>query len=203
MPPSSQVLQNARYDKEEVFWERENITIQYVFCELPTLGWVPWTVVAPSAILNRNGIRANGLYAARSFTNGRVVGHYPRTQTWQFDSRQDQNLIDFARQLVLSGSDKLITVRNYPSGVLLVDGSGGGNAEVQMVNDPKGTRLHANATIGPTGIMKVVASSVPAFCLDKSLDENIRSELRIDYGEDFWQLIDAAGTTPANAYIVT
>ena len=39
----------------------------------------------------------------------------------------------------------------------------------------------------------VVQSRVSAFDLNKTLDENIVSELRIEYGEHYWDLHDLLG----------
>jgi len=167
-------------------------------CRLkPEEDWMPWTVVAPSALLRSLSppVYADGLYAARRFAEGSYVGVYPRTRSWAFKSRYDEGLIAVARKLVLlENIDTLITVKAHPRGVLLVDGTGGGGPEVQKANDPKGTRRRRNAIITEGGIMQVVTTGVKAFDMSKSIESNIDSELRIDYGDEFWKLFDVKGS---------
>ena len=40
---------------------------------------------------------------------------------------------------------------------------------------------------------------VPAFDLGKTLEENARSELRIEYGDRYWALMDQLGTSVEHA----
>ena len=67
----------------------------------------------------------------------------------------------------------------------------GGGAEVPRANDPRGTRLRTNCVITEGGYLKVTAARIPAFDVNK--DDNIASEIRISYGDEFWALHDVLG----------
>jgi hypothetical protein len=191
-------LRNAQWDTSPV--RHQNKTITYVYCRIAGGGWEPWTVIAPSALLRRVGIESLGLYAARPFKRDDYVGVYPMNEiVGRYASREEALLAPEARKRLMSGRDKLITVRAQGGGVLLLDGESGGGAEVQRANDPRGTSLRPNAVITEGGYLRVTNARVPAFHLDKSVDDNIGSELRISYGDDFWALQDVLGTSRAFA----
>ena len=147
--------------------------------------WEPWTVVAPSALLRRLGIDSLGLYAARPFEDEDYVGVYPMNDVvGRYASREEAVTSKEAIERDIRGRDKMITVRSKGE-VLLLDGERGEGAQVQRANDPRGTRLRPNTYITDAGYMRVT-SAVPAFRFDKSVEQNVRSELRYSYGDDFW-----------------
>ena len=77
----------------------------------------------------------------------------------------------------------------------LVDGTHGSAPYVALCNDPRGTgRLTANAGITDAGWLRVLHSRVSRFDPGKYLDENIDSELRVDYSSGYWALFDMLGT---------
>ena len=101
-----------------------------------------------------------------------------------------------ARDLLMHGHDKLITVRSpHGPGFHLLDGEGGGPPHVELCNDPRGTLLKANAELTDAGWLRVMQSRVPVFDLERSLQENARAELRITYDDDYWALHDVLGTS--------
>ena len=160
--------------------------------------WIPWTIVAPSALLRllNPPVYADGLYAARRFEKYDFVGAYPRTRKWSYKGRSDKRLISRARRMVLHENiDTLITAKKHPKGVWLVDGTGGGGPEVQKANDPKGTlpKRQPNAIITEGGMMQVIGTNVATFNMSMSIEDNINSELRIKYGDDFWRLFNMKG----------
>ena len=57
----------------------------------------------------------------------------------------------------------------------------------------------ANAELTDGGYLRIVHARVPAFDLGKTLEQNARSELRIDYGVRYWALMDKLGTSAAHA----
>ena len=76
----------------------------------------------------------------------------------------------------------------------LVDGTHGGPPYISLCNDPRGTALQPNCDITDAGWLRVLHSRVSRFDPGKYLDENIDSELRVDYSSDYWALFDVLGT---------
>jgi len=189
-------LRGAEWDQVSV--QHGRTTVTYIYRRAPGKAWEPWTVVAPSQLLLRLGIDTLGLYAARSFKKDDYVGTYPQHDVvGKYASREEALSAPEARRRLMKGRDKLITVRAQGGGVLLVDGEGGGGAEVPRANDPRGTRLKPNCVITEGGYLRVTAARVPAFDLDK--EDNLSSELRISYGDSFWDLHDVLGKSADNA----
>lgn len=168
------------------------------------LRFVPWTIVAPSDMLRRIGAVSSGLYAARSFQQGDVIGLYPQGPSdvvGHFATREEALAAPRTRRRLMRGRDKLVTTRNpHGKGVLLLDGQRGGGAEVPRANDPRGTGLRANCVLTEGGYLRVTARRVPAFVFDA--EDNSASELRISYGDDFWALHDVLGTSREHAIVV-
>ena len=80
-----------------------------------------------------------------------------------------------------------------------MDGESSGAPHIPMVNDPRGTALTPNAEITEGGYLRIVHARVPAFDLERTLQENARSELRIEYGSRYWKMMDALGTNVHNS----
>ena len=183
-------LCNSEWKSVSTAWPREGAKVTYVYrrsCKGGAREWEPWVVIAKSAIMASNGVDGLGLYAARGFKrdsyvgryDGEIVGHYCDVNAAMRDTR----VIDRVQR----GHDRLIYLTAPGGGVNVMDGQNGGPPHIDYVNDPRGTRLRANACISPYGWLKVISSGVPPFRLDKHLHENINSELRYDYGDDYWQ----------------
>ena len=66
---------------------------------------------------------------------------------------------------------------------------------LQYANDPRGTAYSANVDVSEFGYMRATSSrGVPPFDLTQPLQANVQSELRFEYGDDFWRLIDLLGS---------
>lgn len=151
----------------------------------------PWLLAAPSAILARNGFKGKGLYAMKRFKKGTEIGTYAGTIVGKYKTQEEGLNSELAKEMVLSGrSDKLVTLRcKGEKGWCLIDGDPDQPPCIPLVNDPKGTGLRTNCILSEWGILRSTASSIPAFDIGKSVEENVKSELRISYGDGFWNLI--------------
>lgn len=203
-------LRRSVWNESEINWEAEgNMTIQLISrgrragrrkaagARMPSVWeWEHWVVVAPSAILRGVAPEALGLYACRTFHEGDYVGYYDGTVLGTFTSRAEAMGSNVARRTVRSvRGDKLIT-RNRSSGggVELVDGSSQGPPYMSRINDPRGTPYRStNVTLTSGGWIRAT-KSIQAFNPAKSLAENAKSELRFDYGDEYWALRNLLGT---------
>lgn len=127
-------------------------------------GWRPWVVDAPSAALAKLGLKGRGLYAARAFQPGDVIGRYDGVPVAE----------DEVAALVAAGHDKLARI-----GGQVLDGKDQGPPFLQLLNDPRGTDRRATAQLRPSGRVVAVEelSTYPA----------PGSELLISYGDDYWR----------------
>ena len=162
-------------------------------------GWEPWVIVAQSAIMQRVGRRGLGLYAARSFKQNDFLGRYDGSVKGTFANRDAALASAACRKLVQKGHDKLITRNLHHGGVELVDGETGGPPFLHRMNDPRGTQMKANVHLTPGGWVRVAQLRVPAFDLQQGLDANIKAELRLEYGKEYWKMMDGLGTNAAHA----
>lgn len=176
-------------------------SIRYVYRRAPGASqFEPWVVVAPSAIMQRVGQHGLGLYAARTFQRGDYVGQYPRNEVARYPTRAAALAAPETRRLVRRGHDKLIVVRaSQGPGFVLLDGEGGGPPHVELCNDPQGTALQPNAVLTDSGWLRIVQARVPAFDLSRSVAQNATSELRIDYGDEYWALQSELGRSATQA----
>ena len=187
-------IQRSQWDECTVRYEHGPSPVTYVFRKGASNEWEPWVVVAESALLRRIGKTGLGLYAARSFQRDHVVGRYDGNVVGTYGSRKAALESPEAQRLVRRDHDKLITrKRSNGPGIELVDGGTSGPPYMMRLNDPRGTRLRANVGVTDGGYVKVIQTRVPAFDLDKSLDANVQSELRLDYAGDYWEMMDALG----------
>ena len=77
---------------------------------------------------------------------------------------------------------------------------GGGAPHVELCNDPRNAGgLTPNADLTDAGWLRVIQARVPPFDLSKSINENITSEIRIDYGTEYWSLHDSLGCDAEHA----
>ena len=156
--------------------------------------------MAPSALLARVGARGLGLYAARPFRRDEVVGQYEGRVVGRYPTRAAALAAPETRRLLRRGHDKLVTVRApHGPGFQLLDGEGAGPPHVALCNDPRGTALQPNAQLTDAGWLRVTQARVPTFDLDASIDANIGSELRLAYGDEYWELMERLGTSAAYA----
>ena len=66
---------------------------------------------------------------------------------------------------------------------------------MQLCNDPRNSRLTPNTELSEYGWLRVTHARVPAFDLDKTLEENSGAELRWDYTDEYWDYHEALGTS--------
>jgi hypothetical protein len=201
MPTSQAALRGSEWDTVTVAYGHGPSPVTYVYRREGSTGWEPWLVVAESAIMERLGRRGNGLYAARAFANGSYLGRYSGELIGHYGTRQEALEAPETRRLAQRGRDKLVVIRSAQGrGFDLIDGDRAGPPHLEMANDPRGTRLGANVNLTDAGWMRVESSrGVPPFDLSRSLQDNIRSELRWEYGEDYWALHEQLGNNAANA----
>lgn len=157
----------------------------------PADEWQPWVVVAPSALLHRLGVSGRGLYAARAFRREERIGQYGGTVLGTFASRDEALASPFCGP----DRDKLITRRPSEGGpgVQLVCGHAAGPPFLQLINDPRGTRLGANVRLTQGGWVIALRARAKRFDLRRGLEANIGAELRLAYGDDFWDGRDGDG----------
>ena len=97
------------------------------------------------------------------------------------------------KRLVRGGADKLRRIRSPEEGWDVVNGDSSPLPTLSLVNDPKGTRFNANVDVSEWGYMRCV-SNIPAFDLTRTLEQNIGSELKSEYGEEFWNIHERLGS---------
>ena len=192
---SHAALRTSEWDEAEVHYPHAASTkMTYVFRRgPPSHQWEPWVVIGESAILRSLGRSGMGLYAARSFARDAIVGRYEGTIVGAYPSRQDALDSPEAKRLVRRAHDKLLTRRLPQGGVELIDGETATAPHIPLINDPRGTALTANAELTDGGYLRIVHARVPAFDLERTLEQNARSELRIEYGSRYWRMMEALG----------
>lgn len=190
---SRSTLRDAVFDVATLHWEHGPTPIQCVF-RRGRRGWEPWVVVAESAIMRRAGKTGLGLYAARSFRRDEYVGRYDGKIVGEYATRDEALASTACKRLVRRGKDKLITRRRREGpGVELVDGADGPPPFLHRINDPRGSGKRSNVDLTPGGWIRIRQRRVPAFDIDRGVDDNIDAELRFSYGDDYWNLISHVG----------
>ena len=188
-------IRNSEWDECTVRYDH-GPRLHYVYRRGPgEQCFSPWLVVAPSALLVSVGAHDKGLYAARSFAEGQLIGMYNGRVVGHYTSREEALDAPETQRLARSGADKLVTVRpSQGGGVDLIDGSHGTIPYVHLCNDPHRTRRTPNCELTPGGYLRALRR-IPAFDLGRPLDDgkNRRAELLICYGDDFWLLFDRLG----------
>ena len=192
-------LRNSEWDEVRV--QHRGRSIAYIYRRGPgEARFSPWLVAAPSALLARLGRNGLGLYATRTFKRDDVVGQYAGRVVGRYPTRAAALSAPETRRLLRRGHDKLVTVRPpHGPGFHLLDGEGAGPPHIELCNDPRGTALQPNAVLTDAGWLRVIQARVPPFDISKSIHENISSELRIDYTDDYWQLHDSLGCDAEHA----
>ena len=161
-------------------------------------------IEAESALLRRVGRRGLGLYAARAFKFEDYLGRYDGQVVGTYASRDAALASAQCASRVRHGADKLITRRpSHGPGVELVDGATSGPPFLPRMNDPtRGTRLQPNVELTPGGWVKVTQRRVPTFNLAADLDANVGAELRLSYGDDYWDHIARIGSSAEYAVVL-
>ena len=201
MATTQSALRASEWDAASVHWARGPAGAQTVQCVFrrgpPRHEWEAWALVAESAVLARVGRRGLGLYAARGFRRGDFLGRYDGGVVGTYPSRRAGLASPACASLVRRGHDKLITRRpSQGAGVELVDGADGGPPYLQRMNDPtRGTLLQPNVELTDGGWARVAQSRVPAFDLDAGLEVNAGAELRLAYGDEYWELVARIGAS--------
>ena len=156
-------------------------------------------MVCDSALLAGLGINQLGLYAARRFARGDLVGKYGGRVVGTFPTRDAAMRAQLVQRLVRSGVDTLLAVRSASgAGWDVLDATGAPPPSLQYANDPRGTVYSANVDVSEFGYMRATSSrGVPPFDLTQPLQANVQSELRFEYGDGFWALIDRLGSEDA------
>lgn len=189
-------LKDAEWDVANLHWEagpREKKTVRCVFRRIAG-GWEPWVIEAESALLQRVGSHGLGLYTARTLKFQDVIGRYDGQVVGTFANRDAALASPQCASLVRHGADKLITRRpRQGPGVELVDGATSGPPFLPRINDPRGTRLQPNVELTPGGWARVTQRRVPAFDLAANIEANIGAELRLSYGDEYWDLVRRIG----------
>jgi len=147
-----------------------------------------WLVAAPSCALRSLGLPGDGIYAARRFTAGQMLGEYGGREVCRCPDGdvlpQDAARVD---RLLHQGHNKLLMHRTAAPGEwVVVDGEGGGPPYLQLTNDPRGTGRGANVQLTDTGWIRAT-QEIPAFDPARTLAENAASEILLTYGDGYWE----------------
>ena len=192
-------VRNAEWDEATVAYDRIPSRLNAVFCRYsgrPT--YDPWVIAGPSAILQRVNARGNGLFAARPFKQGDIIGRYSGAvvNAAPYATREEAMASEEVQALVRRGVDTLMAVRADTHGWNVLDATDGPIPYLHLVNDPRGSRLQPNVELSDWGYMRVTASRIPAFLFNQDLASNIHSELRFRYSDtdSFWDVHDNLGT---------
>lgn len=187
-------LKYVEWDSVDIHWEGTSQTVKCVFCRSRRGEWVPWVIVAQSALLDSIDKPGLGLYAARVFNKDDYIGRYDGEIIGTYKTRMEALNSSVCIRRVRRGHDKLIT-RQKKGMVELVDGVTAGPPYLHRMNDPRGTMLKPNIQLTPGGFAQVTQTRIPAFDLSKDLKGNRKSELRLSYGDEYWEIIELLGST--------
>ena len=189
---------------DPVFHPALNTTLPMtiVYIRHQTLGWLPYLLIAESALLSRAGApRGLGVYALKRFrgpreqdsNNGEAIGYYGGAVLASAASRQEANRQ--AQTFVRQGRQYLLTMRvQGHTGWHVVDGE---QQEVlpllHRVNDARGTPLTPRCTASEFGLFRA-ARDIPPLDWTRPLSEQAASELSFEYGDEYWETHDMLGT---------
>jgi hypothetical protein len=163
--------------------------------------WVPWVLVRDSAAMARLGMRGKGLYAARAFSSGDVIGRYVGRLLGRAN---DPTIAARVERLSRTpGGDALVTINGFAvNGRKAVQADAAQladfgkvvfgrdkwpwpGAHIHIANDAHGTTLPNNSVVTPGGYAKAIRD-VPAFAPQRTVASNVASELLWSYGEQYW-----------------
>lgn len=166
------------------------------------LGWVPWLLVRPSAVLESVGLDGElGVYAAQDLPAGTAIGRYlgfvvgkagqPQTEAdaKAIERSGDASYLIKIRGIIVDGArppqDDAEQLRRagcvlYPSNASQYPG-----AHVHLINDSRGTNYEDNMIVARDG-MAFTTMPIPAF----DPRNPAMSEALWSYGSDFWELME-------------
>lgn len=149
----------------------------------------PWFLVSRSALLAKIGFYEKGLYAMRAFPIGAIIGQYSGEKVGRpqssWNDAMSQNSV---RELARSGNVYTMAVKDGKSKkIIVVDGTNDAS-HLQFANDARGiSKFTNNCEITDGGYIRTTRC-IPAFNMQKSLLDNVDSEIRFDYGDGYWKL---------------
>jgi len=145
---------------------------------------VPSFIVAPSAALNRKNLSQLGLYAGKEFSAKTNIGPYTGALLGTYDSARAASTSNEAEE---NKENTMLLVRETKEQQYeLIDGQKAEAPYLSLCNDPKGTGMETNVRPSKFGVL-YTTTRIPAFDLNKPLEENIKSELLWDYGPKYWK----------------
>ena len=158
------------------------------------LGWLPYLLIAESALLQRAGApRGLGVYALTRFrgpreagaNTGDVIGHYGGRVLASAASERQAN--EEAQTFVRQGRQYLLTMRVRGSpGWYVVDGEQQPVLpHLHRVNDSRGTPFAPRCTVSEFGLFRA-ARDISPLDWTRPLKEQTASELSFDYGQPYW-----------------
>ena len=148
------------------------------------------------------GKKGLGLYAGRTFLFNDIIGQYNGQTVGHYTTRASALSSYECRRRFLRGRDKMVTLRAGGGGFYLIDGEGGGPPYIHLCNDARGT-LTPNCGLTDSGWLRVLNTRVTRFDPRLTIAQNGRSELRIEYGDQYWALFDALGKSIEHAIDLT
>ena len=188
---SKRELRDSEWKVKKVPWNHAPYgptNVDLVLRRLPGTRWVPWVVVAPSAIMHRTdpSKQGLGLYSAQNLVpKSGFVGRYTGEIVGLFPNRKQALESAECKRRLSNNNCTLMTLKTAEAGVFLVDGENAGAPFLQRINDPHGTRCKSNITCTQGGWMHV-ERPISAFDTGKDAQSNIGAELRLDYGSGWW-----------------
>jgi hypothetical protein len=194
MQTTAEVI-DAEWDDLQIHYDHSpTSSVTYIYVRRrDNTHFEPWLVLAPSAILARVGRTGLGLYAARRIKQGDLIGKYGGNVVCTSSRREHALSSPPVRILVRQGADKLFVLRSQDGGWQVVNGEGAPLPTLSYANDPRGTRFVPNVDVSEWGYMRATAI-IPSFELTSTLDDNIHSELKLDYGDAYWSMQPLVGT---------
>lgn len=210
-PPQSALIPERVYDdtfQYDVYTMRalpfaRGVPVEIILRRVQGGKWVPFLMVAPSAVLQSNGHSGSGLfslisYAADSETR---IGRYTGSVVARFADPESRSAKEAMARYAQEDRQHLLLMRvNDGEDMALVDGVGGSLPKISMVNDARGlhspdnphTPMRNNTRFGKDGrgfLYKMPGRAIPAADLAAtSLTELWRSELLVSYSSFFWNM---------------
>ena len=163
--------------------------------------WIPFLMVAPSAVLQSNGHSGSGLFSLISYAadSEARIGRYTGTVVTRFADSESRSAKEAMARYAQEDRQHLLLMRVHDGeDMALVDGVACSLPKISMVNDARGmyspdnphTPLRNNTRFGKDGkgyLYKMPGRAIPAADLTAtSISELWRSELLVSYSSFFW-----------------
>ena len=170
--------------------------------------WVPFLMVAPSAVLKSNGHSGSGLFSLLHYPadSEARIGRYTGTVVTRFADPESRSAKEAMARYAQEDRQHLLLMRVHDGeDMALVDGVGGSLPKLSMVNDARGlyspdnphTPMRNNTRFGKDGkgyLYKMPGRTIPAADLTATtLTELWRSELLVSYSSFFWNMQKRVG----------